>query len=530
MATEIAVPDDLSVLRTMLRISNAVLSANYFDEVLEEVAEQSLIALGAAAVSISRWERDTDILRTLINVGDLRAGEYRWPDQDLYPISEDPHVLGLLQHGRPYVHAVDDDPRDPAVRDYLFRIGKESEVAVPVMFDDTMWGEIWAAGVDGRRFGHDDVQLLQAIAAYTAVAIGRGELFTTVWRHAHQDPLTELANRRALEERFRQIDWDRVDPTLLVGDLDGFKNVNDRDGHPAGDALLCGVAAALRDSAAAVDQALAARLGGDEFCVLLPHGSLIDAEMLAHSASSAISSTLGPHITMTWGAAACGSKVRSGQALLAAADAALLHAKALGPGRFSGGVTAPRAVPAGLDRRSGRAGRRAGDTLVSRVAALVDRHRPMSVLAALEVLALQAQNSIDGAGWAVSVTGDDRSSLVTSRDVDSMRHPASGLWVLRSGGSEEIYPLSEYPATAKAIATGSSFIAAVDDDASDPAEVQLLTRLGYRAVLGVGVSDGERGYLVEIYSDAGQAPLSDITTSVQVLAHYCVNVAATPAP
>ena len=59
---------DAPVLRALLKISNAVLRANYFDEALEVIAEQALQALDAAAVSISRWEAETE-LRTLINVG-----------------------------------------------------------------------------------------------------------------------------------------------------------------------------------------------------------------------------------------------------------------------------------------------------------------------------------------------------------------------------------------------------------------------------------------------------------------------------
>ena len=405
-AIDVAVPEDRAVLRTMLLISNAVLRANYFDEVLEVVAEQALAALGASSLSVSRWERDSDTLRTLINVGDLQPGEQRWPDHDIYPIADDPYVAGLLQHGRPYVHAIDDPAITPADLDYLRRAGKESEVAVPVMFDDTMWGDIWATGIAGRRFGHDDVQLLQAIAAYTAVAIGREELFTAVRRHAYQDPLTDLANRRALDERFTEIDWHEHLPTLLIGDLDGLKDINDRDGHPAGDAVLRGVAAVLRESTAAFDQAIAARLGGDEFCVLLPHGTLVDAEQLAHTASRSIGADLGPRVTVAWGAAESGPQVRSGPALMAAADAALRHAKALGPGRFSAGVAAVRLVPGSLGRRSG-AHRRSADTLVPRVSELVDAQRPCSVLAALEILAVQAQNAIDAAGWAVSVTAAD---------------------------------------------------------------------------------------------------------------------------
>lgn len=137
------------MLRTMLRISNAVMCANYFDEVLEVVAEQALAALRASSLSISRWERDTDTLRTLINVGDLQPGDQRWPDHDIYPIGDDPYVTGLLEHGRPYVHAIDDQAITPAVLGYLRQAGKESELAVPVMFDDIMWGEILGHGRRG---------------------------------------------------------------------------------------------------------------------------------------------------------------------------------------------------------------------------------------------------------------------------------------------------------------------------------------------------------------------------------------------
>src|SRR6478752_1400442 len=122
-AIDIAVPEDRAVLRTMLRISNAVLRANYFDEVLEVVAEQALAALGASSLSVSRWERDSDTLRTLINVGDLQPGDQRWPDHDIYPITDDPYVAGLLQHGRPYMHAIDDPAITPAALDYLRRAG-----------------------------------------------------------------------------------------------------------------------------------------------------------------------------------------------------------------------------------------------------------------------------------------------------------------------------------------------------------------------------------------------------------------------
>jgi diguanylate cyclase (GGDEF)-like protein len=523
---EIAVPDDLSVLRTMLRISHAVLHATFFDEILEVVAEQALSALRASSVSISRWERDEHILRTLINVGDLQPGEQRWPESDDYDVSPDLSLTSLLQDGHPYVHAIDDLGVDEAVADYLIRTGKESEVAVPVMFDGAVWGEIWASGKSGRRFGSDDVQLLQAIAAYTAVGIGRGELFSTVWRHAHRDPLTDLPNRRALEAHFADIDWQATAPVLLLGDLDGFKDINDRDGHPAGDALLTSVAKALRDATVTADQALPVRLGGDEFCVLLHVGTLADAERLAHVINRNISTAHGPHITMTWGAAGAGPHIRSGAELMIAADGALIRAKAHGRGRFTTDATKAYTPPHRVSRRS-TPHRGDSSSLITHVAEIVNAHRPLPVLSALEILALETQLITEAAGWAVSVTDPAGAHLTTYRSADSIRDLASGLSVIRDEEASGPYLLSEYPATAQAITTGTAFIAAVDLERSDKAETEQLTLLGYRAVLAAGATDAERGYLVEVFATADYDALLDVASSLQILVHFCVSAANT---
>ncbi len=525
-ALDITIPDDLSVLRTMLRISYGVLHATYFDEILEVVAEQALTALGAASLSISRWERDEHVLRTLINVGELPPGEQRWPESDDYEVSSDPSVIALLQHGQPYVHAIDDHHLDPACQDYLIQAGIESEVAVPVMFDGAMWGEIWASGRAGRRFGRDDVELLQTIAAYTAAGIGRGELFSTVWRHAHRDPLTDLPNRRALEAQFAVIDWHATTPVLLVGDLDGFKDVNDRDGHPAGDVLLTSVSDKLRQSIATEDHALAVRLGGDEFCVLLPNATLVDAERLALTVNQKISAAHGPQLTMTWGAAEAGPHISSGGELMAAADAALIRAKAHGRGRFTTDAIKAYMPPHRASPRSTSRPGTAG-SLVSHVAALVNDSRPLPVLSALEILARETQLITEAAGWAVSVTDTTGTTMMTFHTADSIRDLATGLSVVKPEESTGPYLLREFPATAHAITTGSAFFAAVDLESSDQAEIDQLTALGYQAVLAAGASDTERGYLVEVFATTDYAALLDVASSLQILVHFCISAANT---
>ncbi len=99
---------------------------------------------------------------------------------------------------------------------------------------------------------------------------------------AHTDPLTGLANRRALDERIAAL----VRPgdgapsfRLALLDLDGFKPVNDRYGHAFGDKLLCSVAGRLREIVG--DDGLVVRQGGDEFAVLLPPGSPLNGAPVA---------------------------------------------------------------------------------------------------------------------------------------------------------------------------------------------------------------------------------------------------------
>jgi diguanylate cyclase (GGDEF)-like protein len=89
---------------------------------------------------------------------------------------------------------------------------------------------------------------------------------------AYSDPLTGLANRRLLMSvaqheiaRHRRTD-ERF--TVVMLDLDGFKSLNDRFGHAAGDEMLCDVAAVLTQALRSQDTI--ARLGGDEFCVIAP--------------------------------------------------------------------------------------------------------------------------------------------------------------------------------------------------------------------------------------------------------------------
>jgi diguanylate cyclase (GGDEF)-like protein len=145
------------------------------------------------------------------------------------------------------------------------------------------------------------------------------------------DPLTGAANRRALLER---IDYEiarhersRHSFALLMLDLDGFKLLNDRFGHPAGDDLLREVAGAL--AGAIRDQDTLARVGGDEFCVLAPETDEAGADRLVARVEAAVARVVAgvDSLGASVGAALYPHNGRSADELLHAADQRLLGTK-----------------------------------------------------------------------------------------------------------------------------------------------------------------------------------------------------------
>jgi diguanylate cyclase (GGDEF)-like protein/PAS domain S-box-containing protein len=152
------------------------------------------------------------------------------------------------------------------------------------------------------------------------------------------DALTGLANRRTLDERMRH-EMARADRlgcgfSVILGDLDHFKSINDEFGHLVGDRVLVATAGVLADQARPYD--LPARFGGEEFMVLLPESTLADAMTIAQRIRTAISAVAVPEVTrqvtMSLGISTWGQGDTLG-ALVGRADAALYQAKRRGRNR-----------------------------------------------------------------------------------------------------------------------------------------------------------------------------------------------------
>jgi diguanylate cyclase len=208
------------------------------------------------------------------------------------------------------------------------RVNACSMICVPLSHQEETVGVLKVYAPEAHHFDDGDVETLELLSDLIAAHLSHANLYASETRDSRRDALTGLLNRRAFEERF-PVELARAARSerplaLVLLDLDGFKGVNDRLGHPAGDEVLRAVAGILDQSRSADD---CFRIGGDEFAILMPETEAIHARTAAERVADQIRSAgLGDGtIGASYGLAA--STNRDSDALFAAADRVLLAAK-----------------------------------------------------------------------------------------------------------------------------------------------------------------------------------------------------------
>lgn len=167
------------------------------------------------------------------------------------------------------------------------------------------------------------------------------------------DPLTGLGNRLQLDQLPAELDADGTGLSVAYLDLDGFKAINDRLGHAAGDLVLAEFARRLRAASVPPDRLL--RVGGDEFLIVAPGRSAAQTARLVRRLQDALAEPFAVggeqvHIGVSAGIATAGGATVSLDRLIRAADEALYTAKRQGPGSVAsspGGalIHGPAATP-----------------------------------------------------------------------------------------------------------------------------------------------------------------------------------------
>lgn len=192
----------------------------------------------------------------------------------------------------------------------------------------------------------DDLMALSVLMAPAALALGRERVLREAQAYAQAaviDPVSGLFNRRyfqgRLEEELQRAIRQTTSVGLLMVDLDGFKSINDRFGHVAGDLVIRDISEILRRSVRIFD--VCTRFGGEEFAVMMPGGTIESAQAIAERIRQRVeayqrseSDLNALTVTASIGVAVSPPGVTAHD-LIERADRALYHAKRAGKNRVS---------------------------------------------------------------------------------------------------------------------------------------------------------------------------------------------------
>ncbi len=264
--------------------SQRVNAAGSLDAVLDVVYDGIRDGLGYDRVGIHLLDRARGVYEECRGT-DARGRKFRPENRPLLPLTEDSPIwqvpdLAALLRGADYYYLADAVAETPLAQRYLLDGSPSQNLVVPLRTADALTGVISVDNLlSGRPIHPDDAGPLCALANHVGTAIENARLHERERAErarleivAMTDALTGLPNRRLFFDRLDQAlriarrEHGRI--SLLLIDLDRFKDINDTLGHHAGDLLLQEVGARLQSTVRQSDTV--ARLGGDEFAALLP--------------------------------------------------------------------------------------------------------------------------------------------------------------------------------------------------------------------------------------------------------------------
>jgi diguanylate cyclase (GGDEF)-like protein len=353
-----AVQENLRELDALLKASEALLSTLELDPLLQNI-------LAAAVTAIPSAEKGTvclaDAERRVLQVRAVHG--YRDPGVRGLTFGLDQGYSGqALRENRPLLVADTAEAAGTVWSEALpeTRTLRSAIVAplAPKGAAGPPHGVISLDALQPNAFTPADLRRLVAFANTAAVAIDNAQLHAEVQRLAVTDGLTGLANPRAFENalatEFHRAGRYGYSLSLIIMDIDSFKQYNDTYGHLAGNERLKAIAGVLRANVR--DPDLPVRYGGEEFALLLPHtnkaGALALAERVRVAAEVAAPKRDrrgGPisGYSLSLGVASFPNDALTAEQLLLAADNAELAAKRGGKNRVIAAAALPEAVRAG---------------------------------------------------------------------------------------------------------------------------------------------------------------------------------------
>ena len=336
-------------LNQILEVSNDLKRHRTVEDLFQSITAAVAKSLGFQRVVLSTYERERNVFVARSHVGAedgwnvLRAREVpaeeitRWWTER-HRVSKSFHVRDRrAADGEPAVPRTPEPRRVLAAGEDAWRA--EELIWIPLYSDDRLLGCLSVDDPrDGRSPSAETIQALEIFANQAIVAIENARSYAEAREQSIRDSLTGAYNHRHFQEVLqRELGRaERVGRPLavLMLDIDDFKSINDRFGHPVGDAILQGIVGEIRNEVRG-DMDLLARYGGDEFALVLPETPMSEAVLVAERVRRRVDERLFRmpdsgqilRATVSIGLAAYPEDATEKRNLVEKADAALYRAK-----------------------------------------------------------------------------------------------------------------------------------------------------------------------------------------------------------
>lgn len=305
-------------LRLINEMSQQLNRSLNLGEILQFVTTMLLTTFEAQYCAILQKDQEDDQLLVLSASNPAHAGErISALQQPLYDIIKSKQALILA---------------NPSTETMPFSLVPfASLMAVPLLHESEVSGVLLVCDSRQHFFSFDDFKLLEIFGQHTSLAITNAMLHSEVERMVITDNLTGLSTRRYLGDKVHESLESDYAGSLILMDVDYFKNVNDTYGHQVGDEVLIQVANLIKFSIR--DSDVAARWGGEELAVYLPHVEEGTAFSVAERIRDCVANETNPRVTISCGLASWNreeDRNMSVENMFHQADVALYEAKRQG--------------------------------------------------------------------------------------------------------------------------------------------------------------------------------------------------------
>lgn len=322
---------ELGLLTEVLKITSSTLDLN---KLLEQTILKTVELFGVDAAFALVWDADQDVEPQVVNCCCMNREDCLRLAQKIRPTLSGSREVLVWSYG--------ETPPLSGTQDFFLNLGITGFLATPLVASDVVVGMMALINSKKSDFTLQEQEFFNIVSSQLSLALDKAQLYQRLRQQAITDGLTNLYNVRHFKERLQE-ELAKVERrgsclSLLMIDIDWFKEFNDTFGHQTGDAVLCKAARDFTDNVREGD--LVARYGGEEFTVILPETSHQDALHMAQrlrtrfkEGQNRVIPGLERPITLSIGVATYPLHAGTVNDLVELADRAMYRAKALGKDR-----------------------------------------------------------------------------------------------------------------------------------------------------------------------------------------------------